>query len=229
MTTIVRVGLRMSPEARSMRYWRSLALSTGWPEPQKPKADRRHRGLVGRTVIWPTGINWSFGHHSFPRSRAKPTPRSCSTWRSPSAWPTTRRTLLRAPSGSSRHAAGSAASPTRSRARSPPVTVRACGCSAIRARADRGRCSSAATPAQSNGNIPDDPPCSSCPTTPGSWSPSPSATCPAPGPNCPRQATQWSAKEVTSSCPSPPNPHRQPGYGYPVNRSVPSQRPSTAA
>ena len=58
----------------------------------------------------------------------------------------------RAPSGSSRHAGGSGASPTRSRARSPPVTVRACGCSAIRARGNRGRCSSAATPAQSNGN-----------------------------------------------------------------------------
>ena len=34
---------------------------------------------------------------------------------------------------------GSGASPTRSRARSPPVTVRACGCSATPARADRGR------------------------------------------------------------------------------------------
>jgi hypothetical protein len=33
---------------------------------------------------------------------------------------------------------------------------------------------------------------------------------------------------VTSSCPSPPNPRRKPGYGYPVNRSVPGQRPSRA-
>ena len=42
---------------------------------------------------------------------------------------------------------------------------------------------------------------------------SPSAICPAPGSSCPRQATGWSAREVTSSCPSPPNPHRKPGYG----------------
>ena len=84
------------------------------------------------------------------------------------------------------------------------------GVSAIRARANRGRCSSAATPARSNSNIPNEMPCSSCPTTPGLWSQSRSAICPAPGPSCPKQAAGSSAQELTSSCPSPPSPRLDP-------------------
>jgi len=116
-----------------------------------------------------------------------------------------------APSGSSRRAGGRGVSGTRSRARSPRPTGRTCGRSGTPARASRGRCSSAATSARSGSWLRTGRSCARCPMTRGWWSPSPWVTCPVPGSRCPRPATGWSARQATSSCPSPPSPRREPG------------------
>jgi hypothetical protein len=80
------------------------------------------------------------------------------------------------------------------------TTGRACGRSAIPARASRGRCSSAATSARSGSWLRTGRSCARCPMTRGWWSPSRWATCPAPGSRRPKPATGWSAREGTSSC-----------------------------
>ena len=90
-----------------------------------------HNGFIDGFAKMKRDLVLAIDPSLFPEIMGQPTPRSCSTWRSPSAWTTTRRTLSRAPSDSSRHAGGSGASTIRSRAPSPPPTARACGCSAI--------------------------------------------------------------------------------------------------
>ena len=74
-----------------------------------------------------------------------------------------------------------------------------CGRSATRAKASRGRCSTAATSRRSGGSLPTGRSCSRSPTTRDSWSPSPSVTFPEPGTRCPRGPTGWSARG-TNSC-----------------------------
>jgi predicted glutamine amidotransferase len=118
---------------------------------------------------------------------------------------------LRVLSGSWRPAGGGAASSTRSRARSPPAMVSACGHSATPARASRGRCLSPAMSASCGSSTRTGRSCARCPTTPGWWCQSPSVICPAPGPRCPRRATWWPAGGTTSSSPSSRNPRHRPG------------------
>jgi hypothetical protein len=94
----------------------------------------------------------------------------------------------------------------------PPVPVRplARGCSGTPARVSRGRCSSAATSARSGSWLRTGRSCARHPMTRGWWSPSRSVICPLPGSRCPMPATEWSAREATSSCPSPPSPRKRP-------------------